>query len=244
MSRLREAWAQGRTAFGAWVMLTGPAAIEMIAMADFDYVCVDLQHGLLDYSDMRDSLLTLNGHEVSPIVRVPRNDPADIGKALDAGAEGVIIPLVNSVEDAKRAADACLYPPEGSRSFGPARAFQAFRGTKGANEGVVCLPMIETKSALDAADEICAVDGVTGIYIGPSDLGLSLGVEQFSTEHEAAVTKIRKACTSAGIVPCIHALDGATAKVRADSGFRMVTVVSDGTMIAKSCAAELAAARS
>jgi 4-hydroxy-2-oxoheptanedioate aldolase len=244
MPRIREAWKEGRTAFGAWIMMSSTASIEVIGSAGFDYVCIDCQHGLLAYDDMRDLLLTLNGIDVSPIVRVPSNDAAWIGKALDAGAEGVIVPLVNSPDDARRAAAACRYPPDGGRSFGPARRFQAFEGgTAGANAGVLCFPMIETRAGLDAADAICATEGVDGIYIGPFDLALSSGLQAFSAEHEDAITRVRIACTDNAIVPGIHAIDGAMAKSRSDQGFRLVTVLDDSTMLSRSSQTELGVAR-
>jgi 4-hydroxy-2-oxoheptanedioate aldolase len=245
MPKIRGTWDDGRTAFGAWIMMSSPASIEVIGASGFDYVCIDCQHGLLAYDDMRDLLLTLNGIDVSPIVRVPSNDAAWIGKALDAGAEGVIVPLVNTVEDARAAARACRYPPDGGRSFGPARRFQAFEGgTTGANAGVLCFPMIETRQGLDNAREICATDGVDGIYIGPFDLALSSGLHAFSPEHEDAITTVREACTDAGIVPGIHAVDGAMARSRAQQGFKLVTVMDDSTMLSRSASTELGVARS
>ena len=244
MSKIRTAWSEGRTAFGAWVMMSSPAAIEVIASHDFDYVCIDCQHGLLAYDDMRDLLLTLNGIDTSPIVRVPWNDPTSIGKALDAGAEGIIVPMVNSVADAQAAARACRYPPEGMRSFGPARRYQAFEGgPAGANAGVICLPMIETREALASAAEICAVDGVDGIYVGPFDLALSSGLQAFSTEHEEAIAAVRGACEQASIVPAIHAVGGAMAKQRSSEGFRMVTVIDDSAMLSQASRTELGVAR-
>ena len=245
MPKIRGTWDEGRTAFGAWIMMSGPASIEVIGASGFDYVSIDCQHGLLAYEDMRDLLLTLNGIDVSPIVRVPSNDAAWIGKALDAGAEGVIVPLVNTVEDARAAVRACRYPPDGGRSFGPARRFQAFDGgPAGANAGVLCLPMIETRQGLENADAICATDGVDGIYIGPFDLALSSGLQAFAPEHEDAITHIHGSCVRAGIVPGIHAIDGAMAKGRAEQGFKLVTVMDDSTMLSRSASTELGVARS
>lgn len=244
MPKIREAWAEGRSAFGAWVMMSSPAAIEVIGAAGFDYVCIDCQHGLLAYDDMRDLLLTLNGIETSPIVRVPSKDAAWIGKALDAGAEGVIVPLVNTPAEAQEAAAACRYPPDGTRSFGPARRFQAFAGgPSAANAGVLCFPMIETRQALDDADAICSIPGVDGIYVGPFDLALSSGLQAFSAEHEEAIGSIRGACERAGIVPGIHAIDGAMARGRSQQGFRLVTVMDDSTMLGRSSTTELDIAR-
>jgi 4-hydroxy-2-oxoheptanedioate aldolase len=245
MSRLREAWAEGRTAFGAWLMMSTPAAAELIAAHGFDYVCIDWQHGLIDYTDVRDILLTLNGIDTSPVVRVPWNDPALIGKALDAGAEGVIVPLVNSPAEAEAAVRSCKYPPDGGRSFGPARRFQAFEGgPAGANAGVICMAMIETNEGLQNASEICSVPGITGIYVGPFDLALTTGLQAFSADHEAAIASIRTACDGSGIVPGIHAVTGDMAKGRSSQGFRMVTVIDDASMMSRSATTELGIARS
>jgi 4-hydroxy-2-oxoheptanedioate aldolase len=247
MSRLREAWAEGRTAFGAWIMLSGPAGAEMIASMGFDYICIDCQHGLIAYEGMRDVLLAVNGIPISPIVRVPSGDDWWIGKALDAGAEGIIVPLVNSPADAVRAARACRYPPDGVRSYGPARGAQPMgRDPSEVNASVLCFPMIETREGLDAVDEICSAPGVDGVYIGPADLGLSLGLSPAAStvpEHVAAVERVRGACEAAGIVPGIHAHSGADAKTRADQGFRLVTVCADASLLSVGSLSELGVAR-
>lgn len=246
-NRLRALWADQKTAFGGWIMMSGPAGAEMIGMMGFDYVCIDCQHGLLAYEGMRDILIALTGIETTPIVRVPSNDPWWIHKALDAGAHGIIVPLVNSREEAEQAAAACRYPPDGARSFGPARGHQPFgREISEINRDVVCLPMIETRAGLEAADDICSTPGVDGIYIGPSDLALSLGLPPMgfdAPEHIAAVDRVRTACETAGIVPAIHGQNGADAKMRAGQGFRMVTVTSDAALLAIGAITELGNAR-
>ena len=246
--RLRELLTDGKTAFGVWVMLSGPAGAEMIASVEPDYVGIDCQHGLLAYEGMRDILLALKGLATTPIVRVPSNDPWWIGKALDAGAEGIIVPLVNSGADAERAVAACRFPPDGERSFGLARGHQPLgRDPAEINKGVLCFPMIETHDGLDAADQICSTPGVDGIYIGPSDLALSLGLSPVFTDppaqHAAAVDRIRTACEAARIVPGIHAHSGADAHRRAEQGFRMVTVTADASLLAIGSLTELGAAR-
>lgn len=237
MSRVREAWDEGRVAFGAWVLSSTPSAIEVLAAAGFDYICIDAQHGLLGYEEMRDLLLALKGTPPTPMVRVPSNDFVAIGKALDAGAEGIIVPLVNSGAEAQAAARACRYPPDGDRSFGPARAHQPRA------QDVMCFPMIETREALDQVEAICATSGVDGIYIGPADLGLALGCAPFSASHDAAALRVRDACTNAGVIPGMHALNGIEAAKRAEQGFRMVTATSDVSMLGTAARTELFAAR-
>ena len=118
-NQLRDRWAAGGTALGAWISLRDPIVAETAASLGFDYVCIDLQHGLNDYDGMANALAAMAGSDATPLVRVPWNEPGIIGRALDAGAAGVIIPMVNSVDEAQRAASACHYWPTGTRSFGP-----------------------------------------------------------------------------------------------------------------------------
>jgi 4-hydroxy-2-oxoheptanedioate aldolase len=247
-NRLRALWSEGGTAFGVWIMLSSPAAVETIASMGFDYVGVDCQHGLLDYTDMRDILLMLRGLPTTPVVRVPYGEASAIGRALDAGAEGIIVPMVNSRAEAELAVAACRFPPDGVRSFGPGRAHQPFgRDPAAINTEVVCLAMIETRYGLAAADEICSTPGLDGIYVGPSDLALSLGHAPTAAEHPAehaeAVARVREACEKNGLVPAIHAYGGANAKMRADQGFRMVTVTADAAVLSLGSLNELRVAR-
>lgn len=248
-ARLRDVWAEGKTAFGAWLMMSTPAAAEMVASMGFDYIGLDCQHGLYAYDEMRDILFALKGIETTPFVRVPSSDPWWIGKALDAGAEGIIVPLVNSRDDAERAAAACRFPPDGERSFGLARGHQPLgRDPSQINRSVMCFAMIETREGLESAEEICTTPGIDGIYVGPSDLALSLGLPPMfaepTPEHAGAIEKIQKTCESAGIVPAIHAFSGADAKARAEQGFRMVTVTADAALLAIGSLTELGTARS
>lgn len=242
--RLRRVWDEGGTAFGCWCMTANPHGAEMLASMGFDYVCVDWQHGLLGYEAMSTMVGAMAGIDVSPVVRVPSNDAGLVGKALDAGAEGVVVPLVSTPEDARRAAEACRFPPDGVRSFGIARARTPFgRDTGEANAGVVCLPMIETREGVERAAEICAVAGVDGVYIGPSDLGVSLGVDPGSSEHADAVRRIREACGEADVVPGIHSYSGEEGRRHAADGFRMVTITADMVLLAAGAMRELGRAR-
>ena len=230
-------------------MMSSPASAEMIGALGFDYVAIDCQHGLYAYEDMRDILLVLNGLPVSTVVRVPSNDEWWIGKALDAGAEAIVVPLVNSGAEAERAARACRFPPEGVRSYGLARGTQPLgRSTDEINRNVACFPMIETQAGLDAADEICATPGVDGVYVGPADLALSLGIpptfREAPPEHVAAVRRVREACEQAGVVRGIHCYNGAMARERSAEGFRLVTVCADAGLLALGGGTELSSARS
>jgi 4-hydroxy-2-oxoheptanedioate aldolase len=156
-------------AVGYWVVLDAPVATERIARLGYDYVCLDAQHGLLGYSGLLAGLMAVDaGRSSVGLVRVGANDPFHIGQALDAGAAGVIVPLVNTPDDARRAVAAATYPPNGVRSYGPMRSgLRVGPVPAEANASVSCLAMIETPEGLANVEEICAVPGLTGIYVGP-----------------------------------------------------------------------------
>lgn len=235
---LREVWAAGGTTFGAWCMMPGTVHVEALALAGFDYLCIDCQHGLIGYDQMVAMLQAMARTDTAPVVRVPANDWSWIGKALDAGAEAVIVPMVNSRSEAEQAGAACRYPPHGLRSYGPTRRPAA---------DPVCLVMIETAQAVEAADEICGAEGVDGVYVGPSDLAVSLGyppsLNVEAPDHAAALERVRQSCETAGIVPGIHAGSGAQARARAEAGFRMVTAATDMAVLGAGARRELKAAR-
>ena len=220
---------------------------EAVAAAGFDYVCVDMQHGLVGYPDSVSMLQAITTGDATPVVRVPENQFGYIGKALDAGAVGVIVPMVNSVEQCEAAIDAGRYTPDGSRSYGPTRA-AAVEGTDyyaAANEAVSIIPMIETVAAVDAIDDILAVDGVRAIYVGPADLSISMGLPPANEDpsfHDA-LDAIVAACGRHGVVPGIHTTP-ATAPDRLGRGFRMVTITADLVALRAKVAADLDAIRS
>jgi 4-hydroxy-2-oxoheptanedioate aldolase len=246
---LKAALAEGRTAFGLWSVVPGSVGAEILAEAGADYVCVDQQHGIIDYDSMVPMLQAIRAGEAVPITRVLANDPFLIMKALDAGAWAVIVPLVNSAEDAARAVAACRYPPQGIRSYGPVRA----AGVVGSRDParlageVLCLVMVETREALQEVEEIAATPGLDGIYIGPSDLALSLGLsptlEIKEDEHVEAVRRIRDACHEHGIAAGIHSASGEWARSHAEAGFDMVTVATDAPLLRAATLRELSAAR-
>jgi len=207
-----------------------PSAIgaEIMAGLDLDYVCIDRQHGLIDYSDSLALLACLTARSVTALIRVPWNTPDHIGKALDAGAMGVIIPMVNTASACRAAVEAALYPPLGHRSYGPTRAaiIEGPEYFKEANLAIV--PMIETAEALADLDGILSVENVTAIYVGPADLAISMGFHPGTEDPEflQALHQIVARCNAHGVVPGIHAT-AATAGDRLDQGFRMVTITTD-----------------
>ena len=246
---IREIWAGDRPAFGLWSVMPGTIGAEILAKAGADYVCVDQQHGVIDYGSMAPMFQVIRAGGAAPITRVLSNDPFLIMKALDAGAWAVIVPLVNSAEDAARAVSACRYPPQGIRSFGPVLAADVIgsRDPEKLGGEVVCLVMVETREALERVGEIAATPGLDGVYIGPSDLALSLGLtptlEIMEGEHEAAVRRIREACHEHGIAAGIHAPSGEWARRHAQAGFDLITVASDAPLLRAAAGQEMTTAR-
>lgn len=246
---LREAWDEGRTAFGLWAAVPGFFGAEILGGAGPDYVCVDQQHGLVGYDAMAPMLGAAERGGAAAITRVLSNDPFAIMESLDAGARGVIVPLVNGPEEAARAVAACRYPPRGNRSYGPVRASGVIGSSdpEALESEVLCIVMVETREALDRVDDIAATPGLDGIYIGPADLALSLGLaptlEVSESEHVDAVRRIRESCRDHGIAAGIHASSGGWARRHAEAGFDMVTVATDASLLRTAALGELDAAR-
>jgi 4-hydroxy-2-oxoheptanedioate aldolase len=229
---LPELWRSGGTALGAWLSLREPLLAEVAAGSGYDYVCVDMQHGLADFEQTVSLLHAVARTPAIPIVRVPWNEQGIIGRVLDAGALGVIIPMVNSPEEARRAVASCRYAPDGARSFGPLTAGVRHGGTyvAKANEIVACIPMIETRQAVESIDDILAVEGIDAVYVGPADLSLTYGLppamDNPGEPFDGALATVIDACTRHGVVPGIHT-SAALAEKRYKAGFRMMTVGGD-----------------
>ncbi len=237
-----------RPAAGYWVVLDAPAATEQIGRLGYDYVVLDGQHGLLGYSGILNGLLAIDaGGRSVGLVRVEANNPTPIGRALDAGAGGVIVPLVDTAADAERAVSAARYPPAGRRSFGPTRAvLRVGPAPAEADAAVLVLAMIETPSGLDNVEEICRVPGLDGVYVGPSDLRLAVGGRTptdpaVNQAFDAALQRIREAAAAAGIAAGIHTFDGETARRRLAEGFTFVSIAGDLSHLVGSAAEHLRA---
>jgi 4-hydroxy-2-oxoheptanedioate aldolase len=234
---IREAWAAERAALGAWLMIPSAFSAEIIAHAGYDWVCVDMQHGVIDYAQMVTMLQAVSSTAVTPLVRVPWNEPGIIGKTLDAGARGVIIPMVNSPADAERAVRACRYAPLGARSYGPIRAnyYAGFDYFAHANQDVLCIVMLETREAVAQVDDILSVPGIDAVYVGPADLSVTLGLppapDQDAASFTEALARILESCAAHRIVPGI-AGNQRTAPKRIDQGFRLVEVAADAAVLA------------
>lgn len=245
---LRNLWAGGGTALGSWCAMPGAFGAELMAAQGVDYICIDQQHGLIDYPEMVAMLRAVEGRGKVPFTRVPANEPWLIGKALDAGVQGVIVPMVNTGAEAARAVSACRYGRGGVRSYGPLRSSMTMdsRETEVLGGEVLCFVMVETREALDNLDAIAATPGLDGIYIGPADLALGLGLppdlDKSEPEHVAAVARILDACRRHGIVPGIQCGSGAAARKQAERGFRLVTFAKDSALLGTGLERELVAA--
>ena len=230
--KLPEKFASDSTSFGCWLKVPSSVTAEIAALSGFDYVCIDMQHGFSDRNDLIPMLQAIQPHSPRAIVRVPSNEPSVIGWALDAGATGVIVPLVNSAEEAEKAVKACLYPSKGNRSMGPTRAERVFgeEYVQGVENSIQCLPMIETLDALNNLESILSVDGVDSIYVGPSDLSVNLGLPKGNNDgnpkFDEALEMIVSSCEKYNVVPGIHA-NSSLADIRQQQGFRILTVVED-----------------
>lgn len=216
--------------FGGWV--TGPTLLgpEEFARAGYDYIGFDAQHGYLDDADIAGILRRIEHLPVATVVRLPNADAAPIGRVVDAGADAVVIAMIESADQAAAAVSATRYPPVGVRSFGPLRA--SLGHDPAAHESRIgVFAMIETAAALSGIREICAVDGLTGIYVGPADLAISLGADVIGAARHPdvldAIVQIHRAASDAGLVTGIHAGDGETGHVMAQLGFRMITLAAE-----------------
>jgi len=246
--RLDQCWKEDRAAFGLWGSIPSPLTAELAAAAGVDYVCVDLQHGGADEERMVAMFTAIEARGAVPLARVLYSEPWQINRVLDLGAAGVIVPLVSSAEDARRAVSGCRYPPHGVRSYGPLRAALTVGSADPERlaAGALCFVMVETRQGLENVEDIAATRGVDGIYIGPSDLSLGLGREPGHGGDllEQAITRVREACAGAGIVAGMHCNGGgAEARARAAAGFRLVTVGVDSALFRGRVGEELAAAR-
>lgn len=231
-----------RPIWGGWV--TGPTLIgpEEFAKAGYDYVGFDTQHGYLDDADVARMLRRLEHVPIGTAVRLPNADPAPIGRVLDAGADAVIIAMIESADQAAAAVAATRFPPAGVRSFGPLRASLGHDPAALESRASV-FAMIETASAVADIDEICAVDGLAGIYVGPADLAISMGLDVVGAvgnrQVQDAITRIQRAAIAAGLVTGIHGSDGPTGNTLSRMGFQMITLAAESQALRRGAAEHL-----
>ncbi|RMD63222.1 MAG: 2,4-dihydroxyhept-2-ene-1,7-dioic acid aldolase [Alphaproteobacteria bacterium] len=248
-NRLRALWRDGGAAINGWLSIPSSISAETMAHQDWDSLTIDMQHGVIDYQVAVTMLQAISTTDVMPMARVPWLDPGYIMRMLDAGAYGIICPMINTRAEAEAFVGACRYAPQGYRSFAPLRALM-YAGPdypERANDTVLAFAMIETRTALDNLDDILSVPGLDGIYIGPSDLGLSLGgapkLDQTDSHILAAIETILAAAQRHGIIPGIHCLTPAYARRMVDLGFRLVTISSDNGLLARITADSVAEVR-
>lgn len=231
----------GETLFGAWCSLPGTGPAELLAAGGVDYVVVDLQHGLVSEGDLPALFLAIEARSAAPLARVLANDPVAIGRALDLGAHGVVVPSVDSAEQAASAVSASRYPPRGTRGFGPMRAPL----TLGANafEDVAVIVQIESAAAVERVPDIAGVDGVAALYVGPWDLSVSLGCpvppDLDDIVLAGAIARVRAAADAAGLPAGVHSIRAAQAGRLAAAGWRLVNVADDVTLLRDGVAAGL-----
>lgn len=237
-NRLREIWAQGGAVVNGWLAIPNSFSAETMAHQGWDSLTIDLQHGVVDYQAMVTMLQAVSTTATVPVVRVPWLEPGILMKTLDAGAYGVICPMVNTREDAQKLVAYTHYAPRGTRSFGPVRAL-LYGGAdypQHANDTIVTFAMIETAQALDNLDDILSVPGLDAIYIGPSDLSLALGCkptfDDLDPKAAEAVQHILSRAKAHGLVAGIHNGSPEAALKRIAMGFQFVTVSSDARLMA------------
>jgi 4-hydroxy-2-oxoheptanedioate aldolase len=237
-NRLRTLWQSGGAAVNGWLAIPNSFSAETMAHQGWDSLTIDLQHGVVDYPAMVTMLQAISTTPTVPIVRVPWLEPGILMKALDAGAYGVICPMINSREDAQKLVAYTHYAPRGTRSFGPVRAL-LYGGAdypQHANDTIVTFAMIETAAALDNLDDILSVEGLDAIYIGPSDLSLALGCRPVFDDVDPpvaqAIDHILARAKAHGVVAGIHNGTPDVALARIAKGFQFTTVSSDARLIA------------
>src|ERR1700761_1781072 len=236
---LKKRLKEGKACVNGWLAIPSGFSAEVMAQCGFDSVTVDMQHGVQDYLSMVQCFQAIDPPPITPLVRVPWNEPGIVGKVLDGGAWGIICPMVNTAAEAKALVSYSLYPPKGKRSNGPIRAGAYGEATPyqaTANDEVLIIPMIETQEAIDNIDAILDGPGVSGIYVGPSDLGLSLGLKPMLDREEPQVLKIYEKlttpCKKRGLFAVIHNGTHSYAARAFGMGFQLCTIANDSGLLA------------
>lgn len=237
LTSLKSRWRSGTTTTNAWLAIPDALPAEIAARSGFDSLCIDMQHGLVDQAAAVRILQAASGTGVPVLVRAAWNEPATLMRALDAGAAGVIVPMVSSAEEAQAAVAACRYPPVGIRSFGPVRpALTEGRGYfAAANDAVLVFAMIETRRALDDLEAIVATDGLDGVYVGPADLSLALDLapemDSAVELHQTTVKRIFQVAKAHDKFVGMHCNSAEFAATAAGWGADFVTIATDTSVL-------------
>jgi 2-dehydro-3-deoxyglucarate aldolase len=232
---------EGEVTVGTWMMIGHPVVAEILAQSGFDWIVVDMEHGVVDWPRALGLVQAIEGQGCMPICRLPVNAPEHFKWALDTGAGGVMVPLIRSAEDAERAVTYAKYPPEGTRGIGVCRAhrygaaFQSY--VDSANEETLVVLQIEHIDAVNDIEGICAVPGVDAVFIGPYDLSGSMGLmgQIHHPKVEAAVDRVFQAATKAGVAPGLLIAEPASGEVaqRIADGFQFIAVGLDTLMLVR-----------
>lgn len=245
INRVKRLWKEDKPAVGGFLSIPSGFSAEVMAHSGLDWICIDMQHGCIDYGDAVGMLTAISTSAATPFVRVPWNEPSMIMKVLDAGAYGIIVPMVNNRAEAERAVAACRYPPQGIRSMGPNRVL-LYAGSdyqQHANSEVICAVMIETAEGIANMEEIASTPGVDAIYIGPTDLALAIGLppvmDNTDPRHTEVVAQILATCQRHGVIAGIHTGGSAFTQRCLDQGFRMVMMSADRVALSNHVKAEI-----
>ncbi|MDA8203137.1 MAG: aldolase/citrate lyase family protein [Chloroflexi bacterium] len=237
---LLERWSSGGAVLATWLTVPDALVAELLASCGWDAIIIDQQHGTVGPSEVATLAMGIQAGGAWPLTRVPPRDPAAIGRSLDAGVLGIVVPMIDTPDDAADAAAAYRYGTRGRRSYGPIRgAIQAHSTDPLDLESAALIPQIETAAGLAVVGEIASVPGVDALLVGPADLALALDVPvtaalrtpEQAERHALAVTRVRAACERAGIVAGIHTLGGDAAHARLAEGFRFVSVATDAAFL-------------
>jgi 4-hydroxy-2-oxoheptanedioate aldolase len=246
---LRAKWRAGEGAVNGWLSIPSSFAAETMAHQGWDSLTIDMQHGVTDYQTAVAMLTAISTTPVVPLVRVPWLDPGIVMKSLDAGALGVICPMINNRAETEKLVGACRYPPRGYRSFGPNRAllYSGLDYPDHADETVLAIAMIETAAAMDNLEEILATPGLDAVYVGPADLSYAL-TGRFGFDHTEpplydAIVHIAERAHAHGVVPGIHCGTPAYARRMLDLGYRLVTAGADAGLLAAGAKAAVTEAK-
>jgi len=248
-NKIKKMFKDGGTVVNAWCGIANSFSAEALAQEDFDSVTVDMQHGMVDFQAAVGMLQAINTRPVTPLARVPWNDPAPIMKILDAGAYGVICPMISNAAECEKFVGACRYHPRGYRSMGPARGL-LYGGAdyfRHADDTILTFAMIETLESLGNLDAIMSVKELDAIYVGPSDLAISLGCAPSAIPAEPkvmdAIDTILAAAKRNEVIPGIHCGSGEMARQMFEKGFQFCTLLNDARLMAAGAKREVAAAR-
>jgi 2-keto-3-deoxy-L-rhamnonate aldolase RhmA len=250
MAKFKDKFNRNEAVIGTWINLSGPPIIEIIGRSGFDFLLIDGEHSPFNETDLRDALIACDNTPAETLVRVRANEEARIKLALDLGADAILVPMVNSVEAARRAVQAAKYPPLGGRGIGPWRCSDYYRNfgdyVKEANDTTALIIQIENKDAVAAIDEIIAVDGIDAIFVGPADLSASLGhgTNSGNPDTVAAIERVAEACRAKGMPMGIDCLSPEHISRWGALGYRIFTFGADFEYLSEGASAAATSARS